>query len=280
MISYQQLLSDVLTYGESHSDRTGVGTTSLFGYQWRHSLAAGFPLLTTKRVAFRWVAVELMWFLQGRTDNDWLKDRGVDIWDEWSTVSQTFRFGRSEGDLGPIYGGLWNRYPVGRSEDDLYFITGRPREVNQLDELIQDIIREPNSRRLIVTGWHPYYAKRVALPPCHTMFQLKCHGDGSISLHLYARSIDAFLGLPFNIASYGLLLSVIGVVVNRVPRELIISFGDLHIYNNHKEQAELQISREPYPLPQLRLEVESLRDWKADIIDYKHHPRIDASVAI
>lgn len=290
MKSYLDLLRDVLDNGESHDDRTGVGTLSVFGRQWRHSMRDGFPLLTTKKVPLRWVFEELRWFLSGSTNAKDLQAAGVDIWDEWATEEQCAKFGRDEGDLGPIYGGLWRRFPVGRfdrSDDDL------DGDVDQISDLISSIENSPESRRIICTGWHPHYQSQVALPPCHTLFQVKCHGESGMSLHLYARSIDIFLGLPFNIASYALLLEMLCAVTQRRARDLIISFGDLHLYNNHVEQAKEQLSRSPRSLPIVTIEADCMDgrfsrlehllgiDWgHVKVEGYQPHPKIAADVAV
>lgn len=286
MRSYQQLLSDVLENGESHDDRTGVGTLSVFGRQWRHNLQDGFPLLTTKKVPFRWVFEELMWFLSGSTNEKDLRDRGVDIWKEWATKEQCERFGRPEGDLGPIYGHLWRSFGG-------YYST--EPGVDQVSRLLYQITHNPNSRRHIVTGWDPKTADDVALPPCHTLWQIKCHTNSrEMSLHLYARSIDIFLGLPFNIASYALLLKLISTVTNYVARDLVVSFGDLHLYKNHIEQAKIQLSRQPHNLPALIVrtlphppeKVSALQQLISfsyddlDLIEYHPHPKIKADVAV
>lgn len=288
MKSYLELLKDVVENGEGHDDRTGVGTRSVFGRQWRHDMATGFPLLTTKKVPLRWVFEELRWFLSGSTDVRDLQAAGVDIWDEWATEEQCARFGREEGDLGPVYGGLWRRFPVGRfdrSDDDI-----EVGDTDQIAGLLNEIENNPNSRRVICTGWHPHYQSQVALPPCHTLWQIKCHANRGMSLNLYARSIDIFLGLPFNIASYALLLEMLCSVTNRVPRDLVISFGDLHLYNNHVRQAETQLSRQPHSLPMVYLdcpEGETSLDrllayrWEhIELSSYKHHPKIQAPVAV
>lgn len=270
MKSYQDLLKYVIEHGEPHADRTGVGTTSVFGAQWRHNLKEGFPLLTTKRVPMRWVATELEWFLKGRSDNQWLKERGVDIWDEWATEEKCAQFGRKAGDLGPVYGPMWREFP---DEDG---------NTDQIVELIEDIENTPNSRRLIVTGWHPYWQRLVSLPPCHTLWQVKCHADSGMSLHLYARSIDIFLGMPFDIASYGLLLELLAFRTGRHARELIVSFGDLHLYDNHKKQADELLSREPRPLPKLKVNSvgNDLREFQCELVGYDPHPKIEAEVAV
>jgi thymidylate synthase len=283
MQTYQELLRDVLENGEQHGDRTGVGTRSVFGRQWRHDMRTGFPLLTTKTVPLRWVFEELRWFLSGSTNVADLQKAGVDIWDEWATAEQCARFGRPAGDLGPVYGFLWRHF------DGSPYSSG----IDQITELLYDITHTPNSRRLIVTGWHPEHARAVALPPCHTLWQVKCHeSDNSMSLHLYARSIDIFLGLPFNIASYAMLLKMISWVTYRKPRDLVISFGDLHLYNNHVEQAKIQLDREPRPLPNVAInyEPDKLRSRLANLLaikwenielsDYRPHPKIAAEVAV
>lgn len=281
MDSYKSLLKDVLSSGEDHEDRTGVGTLSVFGRQWRHAMSDGFPLLTTKRVPLRWVAEELFWFLSGETNELRLREKGVDIWKEWATREQCEKFGRNEGELGPVYGSLWRNF--GGYE--------RPESgVDQISELINDLATNPNSRRLIVTGWHPRDQRRVALPPCHTLWQLKVHGDNSISLHLYARSIDIFLGLPFNIASYALLLKLIAHATNRMSRDLVISFGDLHLYKNHREAAQELLSRDPRPLPTIDISEDLLGgglnailncSWKHLTLNgYDPHGKIDATVAV
>jgi thymidylate synthase len=283
MQSYLDLLRHILANGEQHDDRTGVGTISVFGFQWRHRLTDGFPLLTTKKVPLRWVAEELFWFLSGSTNEKDLRARGVDIWAEWATAEQCAKFGREEGDLGPVYGWLWRSYP--RTKDHL-------PPVDQISELIRDIQQSPNSRRLIVTGWHPELQRQVALPPCHTLFQLKAHGDDDrlLSLHLYARSIDAFLGLPFNIASYALLLHLLAMATNRRPHDLVISFGDLHIYKNHLDAVNEQLAREPKPLPTVKISPRLCGGGMAAILHagwgdielsgYNPHPKIAAPVAV
>jgi len=275
MQTYHKLLLHILVNGEPHQDRTGVGTKSVFGYQWRHNMREGFPLLTTKRVSLRWVFEELRWFLSGSTDETLLRAQGVDIWKEWATAEQCAKFGREAGDLGPIYGKQWRDFDGS----------------DQIGQLLDDLQRSPNSRRLIVSAWHPRESRQVSLPPCHTLYQVKVHDDNSLSLHLYARSIDAFLGLPYNIASYGLLLEMLAAVTKRESRDLVISFGDLHLYSNHNDQAHEQLSRTPRPLPSLKI---SLPDPQADplanllAIRYEHldlqgydpHPAISAEVAV
>lgn len=293
MKSYLELLEDVMNNGESHDDRTGVGTRSVFGRQWRHDMRDGFPLLTTKKVPLRWVFEELKWFLSGSTNVKDLQAAGVDIWDEWATEEQCAKFGRIDGNLGPIYGELWRDFGACEPLD----ITRQPgcgfKGCDQIKKLLDDIHGSPNSRRLIVTGWHPHLSTRVALPPCHTLWQVKCHDETTeMSLHLYARSIDIFLGLPFNIASYGMLLEMLCIVTGYTARDLIISFGDLHLYNNHVDQAKEQLSREPHRLPMLLhstnwqrgnspLENLLAMQWSDfSLVDYTHHPKISAEVAV
>ena len=290
MKQYLQLLDDILEHGEPHSDRTGVCTLSLFGYQMRFDMSDGrFPLLTTKRISFRLVLTELLWFLSGSCNVKELQEKDNHIWDEWATASQCGRFGREEGDLGPIYGGLWRRYPVGDYYSDKGKIERADVEyVDQITQLINELTNNPSSRRLIVSGWHPYWQSRVTLPPCHTLWQIKWHSkDNSLSLHLYARSIDCFLGLPFNIASYALLLRMICQVTDKNVRELVISFGDVHIYNNHIDQVKLQLSRTCRDLPVLQItnwfRGKTLFDYNIEdyiIHGYNPWPRIPAPVAI
>ena len=249
MKQYHDLLRHILETGTRHEDRTGVGTISAFGYQTRFDLRKGFPIVTTKRVPFRWIAEELFWFLSGSTDEGELRDRGVDIWQEWATAEQTARFGREEGDLGPIYGYLWRSFG-----GDYPLRNG----VDQVARLLREIETNPNSRRLIVTGWNPQTCDEVALPPCHTLFQFKITGGNAsvneravINCQLYQRSADAFLGVPFNISSYALLTHLVAHVCGFDVGDFIHTFGDLHIYNNHLEQVEELLSREPMPLPKL-----------------------------
>ena len=290
MKTYHDLLWEIIQNGESHQDRTGVGTLSLFGKQWSHDMRDGFPLLTTKKLPFRWIAEELFWFLSGSTQEQDLRAQGVDIWKEWATAEECQKFGRVEGDLGPVYGALWRSFPVGslgRAEEEI-------PACDQIAGLMRDLVEQPNSRRLIVTGWHPYYQRQVTLPSCHTLFQLKVHPRPSphpeeLSLHLYAGSIDAFLGLPFNIASYGLLLSLLADATGRAPRRLVISFGDVHLYNTHINAARIQLSRPPRELPILQLDLpgpgglESLlacRYGHLNMENYNPHPAIHAEVAV
>ncbi len=251
MNEYHGLLRHILDNGVRHEDRTGTGTISTFGYQTRFDLREGFPIVTTKRVPFRWVAEELFWFLSGSTDEADLRKRGVDIWQEWATAEQTKRFGRETGDLGPVYGYLWRSFG-----GDYPKMNG----VDQIGRLINEIEINLNSRRLIVTGWDPETCDEVALPPCHTLFQFKVQGGNAsvneravLHCQLYQRSADAFLGVPFNISSYALLTHLIAHVCNLQVGEFIHTFGDLHIYSNHLEQVNELLSRQPFDLPRLEM---------------------------
>ena len=281
MRQYHELLRYILDNGTLHEDRTGVGTISTFGYQTRFDLREGFPIVTTKRVPFRWVAEELFWFLSGSTSERDLNVRGVDIWAEWATVEQTARFGREEGDLGPVYGYLWRSFG-----SDYPQMNG----VDQIARLIREIETNPNSRRLIVTGWNPETCDDVALPPCHTLFQFKVENGKTLHCQLYQRSADAFLGVPFNISSYALLTHLVAYVCGLEVGEFIHTFGDLHIYSNHLEQVEELLSREPLELPKLEFtNAEGLRglsgllDFKFENLkldNYQSHGKIAAPVAV
>ncbi|HEY0426346.1 MAG TPA: thymidylate synthase [Pyrinomonadaceae bacterium] len=281
MKQYQELLRHILDNGARHSDRTGVGTISVFGYQTRYDLREGFPIVTTKRVPFRWVAEELFWFLSGDTNEKNLSARGVDIWAEWATPEQTARFNRAEGDLGEVYGYLWRSFGGDYPERN---------GVDQIEKLIREIETNPNSRRLIVTGWNPETSDAVALPPCHTLFQFKVENEKTLHCQLYQRSADAFLGVPFNISSYALLTRLIAHVCNLQVGEFVHTFGDLHIYSNHVEQVEELLRREPLPLPRLELiAAENLKglagllDFKYEnlkLIGYQSHKKIAAPVAV
>ena len=281
MRQYLELLDAVMTQGEDRDDRTGVGTRSLFGWQSRYDLADGFPLLTTKRVHTRSIIVELLWFLAGRTDNDWLNDRGVTIWDEWSTPEQTARFGRPAGELGPTYGHQWRNFGATPLGDGAYADDG----VDQLARLVEEIRTNPSSRRLVVSGWHAGEADQVALPPCHTLFQFHVGTDGRLSCQLYQRSADLFLGVPFNIASYALLTHMVAQVCDLRPGVFVHTFGDVHLYRNHFEQVRLQLGREPKALPRLVLDpaVRELDDFTLESITvegYDPEPSISAPVAV
>lgn len=264
MQSYLDLLKHVLEHGKPRADRTGTGTLSVFGAQFRHDLSNGFPLLTTKKVHLKSIIHELLWFLRGDTNIRYLHEHGVTIWDEWADA---------EGNLGRIYGAQWCdwRTPDGRS-------------INQIRSVIERIKANPTDRRLLVTAWNPGELDQMALPPCHVLFQFYVQ-DGRISCHMYQRSADIFLGVPFNIASYALLTMMVAQVCDLQPGELIISFGDLHLYNNHIEQAKLQLTRTPRPLPRMRLNP-AVRDIFAfkyeDFVleGYEPWPAIKAPVAV
>jgi len=281
MKQYHELLRHILNNGTRHEDRTGVGTISAFGYQTRFDLREGFPIVTTKRVPFRWVAEELFWFLSGDTNEKNLQARGVDIWAEWATAEQTAKFGRDEGDLGPVYGYLWRSFGGGYPKMD---------GVDQIARLIREIETNPNSRRLIVTGWNPATCDDVALPPCHTLFQFKIENGKTLQCQLYQRSADAFLGVPFNISSYALLTHLVAYVCGLKAGEFIHTFGDLHIYQNHLEQVEKLLSREPLELPKLEFvdaenlkRLEGLLNFKYEnlnLIGYQSHGKIAAPVAL
>ena len=281
MRQYHDLLRYILETGTRHEDRTGVGTISSFGYQTRFDLREGFPIVTTKRVPFRWVAEELFWFLSGSTDEKELRDRGVDIWAEWATPEQTARFERTEGDLGPVYGYLWRSFGGDYPE-----MNG----IDQIARLIREIETNPNSRRLIVSGWDPRVCDEVALPPCHTLFQFKIENGKTLHCQLYQRSADAFLGVPFNISSYALLTQIIAHVCGLDPGEFVHTFGDLHIYSNHVDQVNELLAREPLPLPALEsIDAEKLKglegllNFKYENLrldNYRSHGKIAAPVAV
>ncbi|MGB0680247.1 MAG: thymidylate synthase [Polyangiales bacterium] len=280
MRSYLDLLDRLLTEGKPRHDRTGTGTLSLFGAQLHFDLSAGFPLVTTKRVHLRSVIHELLWFIAGRSDVQWLQEHGVTIWDEWATAEQCARFGRTAGDLGPIYGHQWRNFGASLRPDGSFAQDG----VDQLARLVHLIRTEPHSRRLIVSAWNPGECDTVALPPCHTLFQFYVQQD-ALSCQLYQRSADAFLGLPFNIASYALLTHMVAQVTGLQVGNFVHSLGDVHLYQNHREQATLQLSRAPRPLPRLTLlgHRQRLEDFRYDDIrieGYDPHPSIPAPVAV
>ena len=282
MRQYLDLLQDILDNGVSHDDRTGVGTLSVFGRQLRFKFSKDeFPIITTKRIAFRWIAEELLWFLSGNTNEKKLREKGIKIWREWATTEQVAKFGRKEGDLGPVYGYLWRSFGGDYPE-----MNG----IDQIKRLIEMIQNNPNSRRLIVTGWDPAVCDKVALPPCHTLFQFKVESEKILHCQLYQRSADVFLGVPYNITSYCLLTYLIAYVCDLEVGEFIHTFGDVHIYKNHIEQVKLQLSREPKTLPKLVVDekhkgkgLDGLLSMRYDDLNFQYyecHEKIDAEVAV
>ncbi|MCR4826363.1 MAG: thymidylate synthase [Bacteroidales bacterium] len=264
MKQYLDLMRTILDEGHYKADRTGTGTYSIFGYQMRFDLQKGFPLLTTKKLHLRSIIYELLWFLRGDTNIQYLHDHNVTIWDEWADEN---------GDLGPVYGKQWRSWeaPDGRV-------------IDQITSLIEQLKRNPDSRRLIVSAWNPADVDQMALPPCHTMFQFYAN-DEQLSCQLYQRSADVFLGVPFNIASYALLTMMVAQVCGLKAKDFVHTFGDAHIYSNHVEQAKLQLSRDPRPLPQMRInpEVKSIFDFQYEdftLENYDPHPHIKADVAV
>lgn len=265
MQQYHDLMRHVLKNGVRKNNRTGIDTIACFGYQNRYDLSEGFPLVTTKRVHTKSIIHELLWFLKGDTNIGYLKDHNVGIWDEWADA---------QGNLGPVYGHQWRSWPNHRGGAD----------IDQISALIEDIKTNPDSRRLIVSAWNPADLPAMALAPCHCLFQFYV-ANGKLSCQLYQRSADIFLGVPFNIASYALLTHMIAQVCGLGVGEFVHTFGDLHIYTNHLEQVELQLSRKPYALPKLQLnpEVKNIFDFTFDdikIVDYQYHPAIKGEVAV
>ena len=278
--AYLSLLREVLEKGKERKDRTGVGTRGLFGGQLRFDLRESFPLLTTKKVHLKSIVHELLWFVRGQTQVGPLQQAGVSIWDEWATAEQAARFGRKAGDLGPVYGHQWRNFGATKQADGGYARDG----VDQLARVVKDIHEKPFSRRLLVTGWNPKEADEVALPPCHTLFQFHVQDD-ELSCHLYQRSADLFLGVPFNIASYGLLTLMVAGATGKKPGDFVHSFGDVHLYSNHLEQAKEQLSRSLRPLPKMRVNPERKDLFAFQFEDftlegYDPHPAIKASVAV
>jgi thymidylate synthase len=264
MEQYLGLLRHILKNGVQKSDRTGTGTISCFGYQMRFDLQQGFPLVTTKKLHVRSIIYELLWFLKGDTNIAYLKENGVSIWDEWADAN---------GELGPVYGKQWRSWEGADG-----------KVVDQITDLIRQIKTNPDSRRLIVSAWNVADLPDMKLMPCHALFQFYV-AEGKLSCQLYQRSADVFLGVPFNIASYALLTMMIAQVCNLQPGEFIHSFGDVHIYNNHLEQVEKQLGRQPFPLPSLKLnpEVKDIFDFRFEdftLENYQHHPGIKAPVAV
>jgi thymidylate synthase len=257
-------MQHVLDTGVHKSDRTGVGTLSVFGYQMRFDLADGFPVVTTKKLHLRSIIHELLWFLQGDTNIRYLNDNGVSIWDEWAD---------EHGDLGPVYGYQWRSWPAPDG-----------RAIDQMGQVVQQLQSNPDSRRHIVSAWNVADVGRMALPPCHTLFQFYV-ANGRLSCQLYQRSADIFLGVPFNIASYALLMLMVAQVTGYEPGEFVHTFGDAHLYYNHLEQARVQLSRQPLPLPEMRLnpEVSNLFRFRYDdfeLVNYQAHPPIKAPIAV
>ena len=264
MRQFHELMHHVLKHGAQKSDRTGTGTLSVFGYQMRFDLAEGFPLVTTKKLHLKSIIYELLWFLSGNTNNQWLKERGVSIWDEWAAPN---------GDLGPVYGYQWRSWPTPNGE-----------HIDQIKEIIHTIKTNPDSRRIIVSAWNVADIPKMALAPCHAFFQFYV-ANGKLSCQLYQRSADIFLGVPFNIASYALLTHMVAEQCNLQPGEFIWTGGDCHLYSNHLEQVKLQLSRTPYPLPSLKIhrKPESIFDYQFEdfeIVGYESHPHIKAPVAV
>ena len=264
MKQYLDLMRTILDEGHYKADRTGTGTYSIFGYQMRFDLQKGFPLLTTKKLHLRSIIYELLWFLNGDTNIKYLHDHGVSIWDEWADEN---------GDLGPVYGKQWRSW-----------VAPDGRVIDQITSLIEQIKHNPDSRRLIVSAWNPADVDQMALPPCHTMFQFYV-SNGELSCQLYQRSADVFLGVPFNIASYALLTMMVAQVCGLKAKDFVHTFGDAHIYSNHVEQAKLQLSREPRPLPQMRINpsVNSIFDFQYEdftLENYDPHPHIKAEVSV
>ncbi len=280
MRQYLDLLQTILDHGKDREDRTGTGTRGIFGHQMRFDLREGFPLLTTKKLHLRSIIHELLWFLRGETHVASLQAVGVTIWDEWATAEQAARFGRQAGDLGPVYGHQWRNFGATRNPDGTYRSDG----VDQIRNLLDQIRTNPNSRRLLVTGWNPLEADQVALPPCHTLFQFYVQ-DGELSCQLYQRSADVFLGVPFNIASYALLTLMVAQVSDLKPGDFVHTLGDAHLYRNHLEQARLQLTRDPRPVPQMRLNpaVKDLFAFRFEdftLEGYDPHPHIKAEVSV
>ena len=264
MHQYHHLMKEVLEKGVQKSDRTGTGTISIFGHQMRFNLAEGFPMVTTKKLHLKSIILELLWFLKGSTDNNWLKERGVSIWNEWAAP---------DGDLGPIYGYQWRSWPAPNGE-----------HIDQIAEVVETLKKNPDSRRIIVSAWNVADIPRMALAPCHAFFQFYV-ADGKLSCQLYQRSADIFLGVPFNIASYALLTHMMAQQCNLEVGDFVWTGGDCHLYSNHLEQVDLQLSRDFYPLPKLNIlrKPDSIFDYEFEdfeIVGYESHPAIKAPVAV
>ncbi len=264
MRQYHNLMKEVLEKGVQKSDRTGTGTISIFGHQMRFNLAEGFPMVTTKKLHLKSIILELLWFLKGSTDNNWLKERGVSIWNEWAAP---------DGDLGPIYGYQWRSWPAPNCE-----------HIDQIAEVVETLKKNPDSRRIIVSAWNVADIPRMALAPCHAFFQFYV-ADRKLSCQLYQRSADIFLGVPFNIASYALLTHMMAQQCNLEVGDFVWTGGDCHLYSNHLEQVDLQLSRDFYPLPKLKIlrKPDSIFDYEFEdfeIAGYESHPAIKAPVAV
>jgi thymidylate synthase len=264
MKQYLTLMQEILETGTSKTDRTGTGTLSVFGRQLRFDLSKGFPLLTTKKLHTRSIIIELLWFLNGDTNIKYLNDNGVSIWNEWADEN---------GDLGPVYGHQWRSWPAPNGQT-----------IDQITNVINQIKQKPDSRRHIVSAWNPAEVDKMALPPCHTMFQFYV-ADGKLSCQLYQRSADYFLGVPFNIASYALLTHMFAQQCDLLPGDFVWTGGDTHLYSNHLEQAKLQLTREPFELPTLNIKRKpsSIFDYKLEdfeILNYQSHPSIKAPIAV
>ena len=264
MQQYLDLMRHVRDHGARKDDRTGTGTVSVFGYQMRFDLAQGFPLVTTKKCHLRSIIHELLWFLKGDTNIKYLKDNGVSIWDEWADAN---------GDLGHVYGYQWRSWP-----------TADGRHIDQISQVIEQLKNNPDSRRIIVSAWNVGEVDDMALPPCHAFFQFYV-ADGKLSCQLYQRSADIFLGVPFNIASYALLTMMVAQVTGLQPGEFVHTLGDAHLYSNHMEQVEQQLSRKPFPLPSMHINptIDNIFDFKFDdfeLVGYECHPHIKAPVAV
>jgi thymidylate synthase len=310
MRQYLELLNDILTNGDGHDDRTGVGTCSVFGRQLKFDLEDGFPLMTTKRLSFKWIAEELFWFLSGSTQVKHLQQRGshgkpITIWDAWCTPEKCAEFGRAPGQLGPVYGHTWRNFGASRQRSsegaaESTYSENYRRYVNpgfnddgddQIDWLMYTLKENPCSRRLIVTGWHPTEARQVALPPCHTFFQFKWHEEtNKLDCQLYQRSCDVFLGVPYNIASYALLTMIIAKCCGMKPGVFTHTFGDVHIYNNHRDQVAEQLSRKPMDLSKVTINSEMKNSGFKGLLNcryedlaltgYDPFPTIKAEVAV
>ncbi|MBX3102441.1 MAG: thymidylate synthase [Bacteroidetes bacterium] len=261
---YHQLLRHVMDTGADKADRTGTGTRAVFGYQMRFDLAQGFPLVTTKKIHWKSVVHELLWFIRGEGNVQYLQEHGVTIWDEWA---------RPDGSLGPVYGVQWRAWPAPNGQT-----------IDQLQDVIRQIRQSPDSRRHIVSAWNVADIPQMALPPCHALFQFYV-AHGKLSCLLYQRSADVFLGVPFNIASYALLTHMVAQVCGLQPGEFVHTLGDTHIYSNHFGQVQEQLTRTPYPLPRLRLnphiqDITQFRYEDIELVDYQHHPAIKAPIAV